>query len=177
MRIDRIRNMEIAKRNRDRLRDPMSFPSTPKGDVWWDVRGHIFRFLWFFLQSPFWTGSGRPAPLFSNATLPISKWYSTIRWSKVLKTLMWVTLILCMTLMEFYISPKPGLSSREEEHRRTAKSCLVPRFVTPYFYSGFLCFPWLCWFCRPFCWILQSAIFPHYDLGGTNGWEHSLRWA
>ncbi|KAK2805391.1 hypothetical protein FQN51_000217 [Onygenales sp. PD_10] len=32
MRIDRIRNMEIARRNRERLRDPGLFPSAPKSD-------------------------------------------------------------------------------------------------------------------------------------------------
>ncbi|KAK2783677.1 hypothetical protein FQN53_009129 [Emmonsiellopsis sp. PD_33] len=32
MRIDRIRNMEIARRNRERLRDPELFPSAPKSD-------------------------------------------------------------------------------------------------------------------------------------------------
>ncbi|PGH22965.1 hypothetical protein AJ80_03014 [Polytolypa hystricis UAMH7299] len=33
MRIDRIRNMEMAKRNRERLNNPSYFPSTPKSDV------------------------------------------------------------------------------------------------------------------------------------------------
>ncbi|KAK2763986.1 hypothetical protein FQN54_009605 [Arachnomyces sp. PD_36] len=33
MRIDRLRNIEIAKRNRERLRDPTSFPTAPKGDI------------------------------------------------------------------------------------------------------------------------------------------------
>ncbi|KAG5303902.1 hypothetical protein I7I50_10806 [Histoplasma capsulatum G186AR] len=33
MRIDRMRNMEIAKRNRERLKNPNFFPSTPKTDL------------------------------------------------------------------------------------------------------------------------------------------------
>ncbi|KAL2223387.1 VPS4-associated protein 1 [Thermoascus aurantiacus ATCC 26904] len=33
MRIDRIRNMEIAKRNRERLKDPSFFPKVPTGDL------------------------------------------------------------------------------------------------------------------------------------------------
>lgn len=33
MRIDRIRNAELAKRNRDRLSNPSSFPAVPKGDL------------------------------------------------------------------------------------------------------------------------------------------------
>ncbi|KAI9845372.1 MAG: hypothetical protein M1838_001772 [Thelocarpon superellum] len=33
MRIDRIRNAEIAKRNRERLRNPTTFPSVPNGDI------------------------------------------------------------------------------------------------------------------------------------------------
>ncbi|ORX98536.1 VPS4-associated protein 1 [Clohesyomyces aquaticus] len=32
MRLDRIRNAEIAKRNRERLKNPASFPSVPSGD-------------------------------------------------------------------------------------------------------------------------------------------------
>lgn len=34
MRIDRLRNIEIARRNRDRLRDPSSFPSVPTKQLW-----------------------------------------------------------------------------------------------------------------------------------------------
>jgi hypothetical protein len=33
MRIDKIRNAEIAKRNRERLKDPSLFPSAPTGDL------------------------------------------------------------------------------------------------------------------------------------------------
>ncbi|KIW10162.1 hypothetical protein PV08_11123 [Exophiala spinifera] len=33
MRIDRQRNMEIAKRNQQRIRDPNFFPAPPRGDV------------------------------------------------------------------------------------------------------------------------------------------------
>ncbi|OCK75516.1 DUF1742-domain-containing protein [Lepidopterella palustris CBS 459.81] len=33
MRLDRIRNAEIAKRNRERLRNPTNFPSVPSGDL------------------------------------------------------------------------------------------------------------------------------------------------
>ncbi|OJJ53157.1 hypothetical protein ASPSYDRAFT_547613 [Aspergillus sydowii CBS 593.65] len=33
MRIDRMRNMEAAKRNRQRLQDPSFFPSAPSGDL------------------------------------------------------------------------------------------------------------------------------------------------
>ncbi|MCJ1369473.1 hypothetical protein MMC20_000684 [Loxospora ochrophaea] len=33
MRLDRIRNAEIAKRNRDRLKNPTTFPSAPAGDL------------------------------------------------------------------------------------------------------------------------------------------------
>ncbi|KAK5250647.1 hypothetical protein LTS03_000228 [Exophiala xenobiotica] len=33
MRIDRIRNMEIAKRNQQRMKDPTLFPAAPKGDI------------------------------------------------------------------------------------------------------------------------------------------------
>ncbi|OKL58994.1 hypothetical protein UA08_05687 [Talaromyces atroroseus] len=33
MRINRIRNNELAKRNAERLRDPTSLPSVPKGDL------------------------------------------------------------------------------------------------------------------------------------------------
>jgi hypothetical protein len=33
MRVDRLRNVEIAKRNQQRMKDPNFFPSTPKGDV------------------------------------------------------------------------------------------------------------------------------------------------
>ena len=32
MRINRLRNIEMAKRNAERLRNPASFPSVPKGD-------------------------------------------------------------------------------------------------------------------------------------------------
>jgi hypothetical protein len=32
MRLDRLRNMEQAKRNRERLKDPSTFPSVPKSD-------------------------------------------------------------------------------------------------------------------------------------------------
>lgn len=32
MRIDRLRNIEIAKRNRERLKDPSFFPSVPTGN-------------------------------------------------------------------------------------------------------------------------------------------------
>ncbi|KAK4940103.1 hypothetical protein LTR10_019732 [Elasticomyces elasticus] len=33
MRIDRIRNMEAAKRSQQRIKDPSFFPATPKGDI------------------------------------------------------------------------------------------------------------------------------------------------
>ncbi|KAF2269293.1 DUF1742-domain-containing protein [Lojkania enalia] len=33
MRIDKIRNAEIAKRNRERLKNPANFPSVPSGDL------------------------------------------------------------------------------------------------------------------------------------------------
>ncbi|MCJ1475219.1 hypothetical protein MMC13_003880 [Lambiella insularis] len=33
MRIDRIRNAEISKRNRERLKNPAAFPSVPSGDL------------------------------------------------------------------------------------------------------------------------------------------------
>ncbi|OCL01774.1 DUF1742-domain-containing protein [Glonium stellatum] len=33
MRLDRIRNAEIAKRNRERLKNPANFPSVPSGDL------------------------------------------------------------------------------------------------------------------------------------------------
>ncbi|MCJ1237135.1 hypothetical protein MMC14_005119 [Varicellaria rhodocarpa] len=33
MRLDRIRNAEIAKRNRERLKNPTTFPSVPGGDL------------------------------------------------------------------------------------------------------------------------------------------------
>ncbi|KIW71440.1 hypothetical protein PV04_03609 [Phialophora macrospora] len=33
MRIDRLRNLEIAKRNQQRIKDPSFFPAVPKGDV------------------------------------------------------------------------------------------------------------------------------------------------
>lgn len=33
MRVDRIRNMELAKRQRERLSNPSSFPAAPKGDL------------------------------------------------------------------------------------------------------------------------------------------------
>jgi hypothetical protein len=33
MRIDRMRNMEAAKRNRQRLQDPSYFPSVPSGGL------------------------------------------------------------------------------------------------------------------------------------------------
>ncbi|QGA13532.1 hypothetical protein EYB26_001182 [Talaromyces marneffei] len=33
MRINRLRNIEMAKRNAERLRNPASFPSVPKGDL------------------------------------------------------------------------------------------------------------------------------------------------
>ncbi|KAI9731750.1 MAG: hypothetical protein M1834_004539 [Cirrosporium novae-zelandiae] len=33
MRLDRIKNAELAKRNRERLRNPTLFPSVPKGDL------------------------------------------------------------------------------------------------------------------------------------------------
>lgn len=33
MRLDRIRNAEIAKRNRERLKNPVNFPSVPSGDL------------------------------------------------------------------------------------------------------------------------------------------------
>ncbi|KAI9828550.1 MAG: hypothetical protein M1819_006542 [Sarea resinae] len=33
MRLDRIRNAELAKRNRELLKNPMTFPSVPKGDL------------------------------------------------------------------------------------------------------------------------------------------------
>ncbi|MCJ1244337.1 hypothetical protein MMC30_001535 [Trapelia coarctata] len=32
MRLDRIRNAEISKRNRERLKNPSAFPSVPSGD-------------------------------------------------------------------------------------------------------------------------------------------------
>lgn len=34
MRINRLRERELAKRNAERLRDPALFPSVPKGDIW-----------------------------------------------------------------------------------------------------------------------------------------------
>lgn len=34
MRINRLRNIEMAKRNAERLKNPASFPSVPKGDLW-----------------------------------------------------------------------------------------------------------------------------------------------
>jgi hypothetical protein len=33
MRVDRLRNVELAKKNQQRLRDPNAFPSAPKGDL------------------------------------------------------------------------------------------------------------------------------------------------
>jgi len=33
MRLDRIRNAEITKRNRERLKNPSAFPSVPRGDL------------------------------------------------------------------------------------------------------------------------------------------------
>ncbi|RAO64092.1 uncharacterized protein BHQ10_000104 [Talaromyces amestolkiae] len=33
MRINRLRNIDLAKRNAERLRNPASFPSVPKGDL------------------------------------------------------------------------------------------------------------------------------------------------
>ncbi|OCT54885.1 hypothetical protein CLCR_03107 [Cladophialophora carrionii] len=33
MRIDRLRNLEIAKRNQQRIKDPSFFPAAPRGDV------------------------------------------------------------------------------------------------------------------------------------------------
>lgn len=33
MRIDRLRNIEMAKRNRQRLQDPSLFPSVPSGGL------------------------------------------------------------------------------------------------------------------------------------------------
>ena len=33
MRVDRLRNIEVAKRNRERLKDPSLFPSVPSGGV------------------------------------------------------------------------------------------------------------------------------------------------
>lgn len=33
MRIDRTRNLELAKRNQQRIRDPGFFPAPPKGDI------------------------------------------------------------------------------------------------------------------------------------------------
>ncbi|KAI9676769.1 MAG: hypothetical protein M1829_002864 [Trizodia sp. TS-e1964] len=33
MRIDRLRNVEIARRNRDRLKNPTTFPSVPAGEL------------------------------------------------------------------------------------------------------------------------------------------------
>ena len=33
MRLDRIRNAEISKRNRERLKNPSVFPSVPSGDL------------------------------------------------------------------------------------------------------------------------------------------------
>ncbi|KAJ9612443.1 hypothetical protein H2200_004040 [Cladophialophora chaetospira] len=32
MRVDRVRNLEIAKRNQQRIKDPTFFPAAPKGD-------------------------------------------------------------------------------------------------------------------------------------------------
>jgi hypothetical protein len=32
MRLDRIRNAEIARRNKERLKSPTAFPAVPKGD-------------------------------------------------------------------------------------------------------------------------------------------------
>ena len=34
MRLDRLRNAEISKRNRERLRNPTAFPSVPTGNPW-----------------------------------------------------------------------------------------------------------------------------------------------
>lgn len=34
MRIDRIRNIEISRRNRERLKNSAAFPSVPNGDLW-----------------------------------------------------------------------------------------------------------------------------------------------
>ena len=33
MRVDRIRNLELTKRNQQRLKDPTLFPPAPKGDL------------------------------------------------------------------------------------------------------------------------------------------------
>ncbi|OAG38398.1 hypothetical protein AYO21_07381 [Fonsecaea monophora] len=33
MRIDRLRNLEVAKRNQQRMKDPSFFPAAPKGDI------------------------------------------------------------------------------------------------------------------------------------------------
>lgn len=32
MRLDKLRNAEVAKRNRDRLNNPTNFPSVPSGN-------------------------------------------------------------------------------------------------------------------------------------------------
>jgi hypothetical protein len=32
MRLDKLRNVEIAKRNRERLNNPINFPSVPNGN-------------------------------------------------------------------------------------------------------------------------------------------------
>jgi len=34
MRLDKLRNAEVARRNRERLRNPATFPSVPKNDIW-----------------------------------------------------------------------------------------------------------------------------------------------
>ena len=33
MRLDRIRNIQAAQKQRERMKDPSLFPSTPKGDL------------------------------------------------------------------------------------------------------------------------------------------------
>ena len=33
MRLDRLRNVELSKKNQQRLKDPNVFPSAPKGDL------------------------------------------------------------------------------------------------------------------------------------------------
>jgi hypothetical protein len=33
MRIDRLRNIEVAKRNQQRIKDPNFFPAAPKGEI------------------------------------------------------------------------------------------------------------------------------------------------
>lgn len=43
MRVDRLRNIEIARRNRERLKDPSFFPSVPNKTPWVEHFGQILR--------------------------------------------------------------------------------------------------------------------------------------